>query len=201
MQAADPDKSLNAGLTGCAAIPSPSSPTVPHASSARGTQAPPTTSSGLDLGSSVHGGLVKYSRGLRQQRTTRWKCQASRDGQSRSATRQLPRPSITTPHQYVLTDSDARRDIPTTKHCTPFFTSPLCPSPCDYKRERRATTTRVRPTERTPFSRDLGSTPSPDQLVTTTKSTPSSGTRPLDTEHRVLLLGGPNQSKSRCLLC
>jgi hypothetical protein len=55
MQAAGPDKSLNAGLTGCAAIPSPSSPTLPHASSARGTQAPPTTSSGLDLGSSVAG--------------------------------------------------------------------------------------------------------------------------------------------------
>jgi hypothetical protein len=55
MQAADPDKSLNAGLTGCAAVPSPSSPTLPHTSSTRGTQAPPTTSSGLDLGSSVVG--------------------------------------------------------------------------------------------------------------------------------------------------
>jgi hypothetical protein len=53
MQAAGPDKSLNAGLTGCVAIPSSSSPTLPHASSARGTQALPTTSSGLDLGSSV----------------------------------------------------------------------------------------------------------------------------------------------------
>jgi hypothetical protein len=55
MQAAHPDKRLNAGLTGCAAITSPSSPTLPHAISARGTQAPPTTSSGLDLGSSVAG--------------------------------------------------------------------------------------------------------------------------------------------------
>jgi hypothetical protein len=43
MQAADPDKRLNAGLTGCAAIPSLSSPALPHASS------------GLDLGPSVTG--------------------------------------------------------------------------------------------------------------------------------------------------
>jgi hypothetical protein len=34
MQAAHPNKSLNAGLTSCAAITSPSSPTLPHASSA-----------------------------------------------------------------------------------------------------------------------------------------------------------------------
>jgi hypothetical protein len=32
-----------------------------------------------------------------------------------------------------------------------FFTSPLCPSPCDYKRERRATVTGVKPSkDRTP---------------------------------------------------
>jgi hypothetical protein len=53
MQAAHPDKSLNAGLTGCAAITSPSSPTLPHTSSARGTQAPSTTRTSLDLGSGV----------------------------------------------------------------------------------------------------------------------------------------------------
>jgi hypothetical protein len=76
-----------------------------------------------------------------------------------------------------------------------YLLSPLCPSPCDYKRERRATVTRVRPpTDRTPFSRDLGLTPSPDQLVTPTTCTPSSGTRQLNTGRRVLLLGGPNQS-------
>jgi hypothetical protein len=40
MQAARLEKSLNAGLTGCTTITSPSSPTLPHASSARGTQAP-----------------------------------------------------------------------------------------------------------------------------------------------------------------
>jgi hypothetical protein len=30
MQAARPDKSLNVGLTSCAAVTSPSSPTLPH---------------------------------------------------------------------------------------------------------------------------------------------------------------------------
>jgi hypothetical protein len=55
MQVAGPDKGLNAGLIGCVTIPSPSLLTLLHASSARGTQAPPTTSSSLDLGSSVAG--------------------------------------------------------------------------------------------------------------------------------------------------
>jgi hypothetical protein len=53
MQAARPDKRLNAGLTRCAAITSPSYPTLPHASSDRGTQAPSTTRNSLDLGSGV----------------------------------------------------------------------------------------------------------------------------------------------------
>jgi hypothetical protein len=57
MQAASPDKSLNAILTGCTTIPSTSTPTLPYASSARGTQAPPTTISSLDLGPSVVGKL------------------------------------------------------------------------------------------------------------------------------------------------
>jgi hypothetical protein len=55
MQAAGPEKSLNAGLPGCTAVPSTSSPTLPHASFALGTQAPPTTDSGLSLGLSVAG--------------------------------------------------------------------------------------------------------------------------------------------------
>jgi hypothetical protein len=55
MQAAGPDKNLNAGLPGCAAIPSQSFPTLPHASPARGTQAPSTTRSSLGLGSSMAG--------------------------------------------------------------------------------------------------------------------------------------------------
>jgi hypothetical protein len=53
MQTACPGRSLNAGLTGCAAITSPSSPTMPCASTARGTQAPSTTRTSLDLGSGM----------------------------------------------------------------------------------------------------------------------------------------------------
>jgi hypothetical protein len=53
MQAARLDKSLNVGLTSCTAITSPSSPTLPHASTARGTQAPSATRTSLDLGSGV----------------------------------------------------------------------------------------------------------------------------------------------------
>jgi hypothetical protein len=55
MQAAHPDKSLNASLTGCASITLPSSPTLPHVSSARGTRAPSTARTSLDLGSGVVG--------------------------------------------------------------------------------------------------------------------------------------------------
>jgi hypothetical protein len=55
MHASRFDKSLNAGLTGCAAITSPSLPTLPHASSARGTQAPSTMCTSQDLGSGVAG--------------------------------------------------------------------------------------------------------------------------------------------------
>jgi hypothetical protein len=53
MQGAHPNKSLNSSLTSCAAVASPSSPTLPYASSARGTLAPSTTSTSLDLGSGV----------------------------------------------------------------------------------------------------------------------------------------------------
>jgi hypothetical protein len=38
-------------------------------------------------------------------------------------------------------DSDVRRDVPAAKHYNSFFTFPLGPSPCDYKREMRATIT------------------------------------------------------------
>jgi hypothetical protein len=50
---AGPDMSLNAGLLYCTTITSPSSPTLLHTSSTQGTQAPPTTSSGLQLGLNV----------------------------------------------------------------------------------------------------------------------------------------------------
>jgi hypothetical protein len=67
MRAACPIISLNAGLIGCVAITSPSYPTLPHASSGRGTQAPSTTCK-----------LSKYSGRLRQAQTTRREGQASR---------------------------------------------------------------------------------------------------------------------------
>jgi hypothetical protein len=70
MQAAHLDKSLTAGVTSCAAIPSPSSLALPHASSAHGTQAPlyDAHEPRLKLG---RGGLVRYSGRLRQAQTTR----------------------------------------------------------------------------------------------------------------------------------
>jgi hypothetical protein len=55
MQAALPDQSLNVGLTGCTTMTLPSSPTLPYASSAQGTQAPSTTRTRLDLGSGIAG--------------------------------------------------------------------------------------------------------------------------------------------------
>jgi hypothetical protein len=54
-RAAGPDRSLNAALPSCAAVKSPSPPTLQHANSTQGTQAPPTTSSGLRLGLNVTG--------------------------------------------------------------------------------------------------------------------------------------------------
>jgi hypothetical protein len=105
MQAARPDKSLNAGLTSCAAITSPSPPTLPHVSSARGTQAPSTNvhEPRLRLGRGRQG---KCSGRLRQMQTTRRRSQASRNEQSNPATRRLPRQSITTQFQYAPTDND-----------------------------------------------------------------------------------------------
>jgi hypothetical protein len=52
-QVAGLDRSLNVGLLSCTAIPSVSSPTLPHASFSRGTQSPPTMSSNLRLGLNV----------------------------------------------------------------------------------------------------------------------------------------------------
>jgi hypothetical protein len=54
-RAVDPDRGLNTALLGYAAVKSPSSPTLQHTSSAQGTQAPPTTSSGLRLSLNVAG--------------------------------------------------------------------------------------------------------------------------------------------------
>jgi hypothetical protein len=53
MQAAYPGKSLNAGLIGCAAITSPSSPTLTHARLSPRHSSTSTKRTSLDLGSSV----------------------------------------------------------------------------------------------------------------------------------------------------
>jgi hypothetical protein len=53
--AAGPDKSLNVDLLSCVAVKSPSPLTLQQANSTRVTQAPPTMSSGLQLGLNVVG--------------------------------------------------------------------------------------------------------------------------------------------------
>jgi hypothetical protein len=143
MQAACPGKNLNAGLTGCVAITSPSSPTLPHArlSLRHSSTLYDAHKPRLRLG---RGKLGKYSGRLRQTQTTWGGGQASQSEQSNPATQRLPRQGIATWLQYNLTNSDVRRDVPAAKHCNSFY-FPLCPSPCDYKRETRATVTRVRP--------------------------------------------------------
>jgi hypothetical protein len=136
-------KSLNAGLTGCTAITSPSSPTLPHA------KLSPRHSSALYDSHKPRlrlerGKLGRYSGRLRRGQTTRGGGQASRSEQSSPATRRLPRQGIATWLQCTPTDNDVRQDVPAADHCNSFY-FPLCPSPCVYKRERRATVTRVRP--------------------------------------------------------
>jgi hypothetical protein len=54
-RAAGPDRSLYAALLSRTAIKSPSHPILQHASSTQGTQVPPTTSSGIQLGLNVAG--------------------------------------------------------------------------------------------------------------------------------------------------
>jgi hypothetical protein len=77
MQAAKPDKSLNAGLTGYAAITSPSSPTLPHAilSPRHSSTLYDVHKPRLRLG---RGKLGKHSGRLRQAQTTWGEGQASR---------------------------------------------------------------------------------------------------------------------------
>jgi hypothetical protein len=142
MQVTRPGKSLNAGLTSHAAITSPSSPTLPH------PRPNPRHSSTLydACGPRLRlgcGKLGKNSGRLRQAQTTRGGGQASWREQFNPATQRLPRQGITTQLRYAPTDSDVRRDVPATKHCNSFV-FPLVPLPLDYKRERRATVTRVR---------------------------------------------------------
>jgi hypothetical protein len=142
MQEARLAKSLNAGLTGCATITSPSSPSLPHArlnprhsSTFYNTHEPR-----LRLG---RGKLGKHSSRPRQAQATRREGQASRKEQSNPATRRFPRQGIVTRLQCTPTDDVIRQDVPAAKHCNSFL-PPLCPSPCDYKRERRVTVTGFR---------------------------------------------------------
>jgi hypothetical protein len=161
MQATRPGKSLNAGLTSSATITSPSSPTLPHA------RLNPRHSSTLY---DVRGPRLRLGRGklgnhsgrLRQAQTTQGEGQTSRREQFNSATRRLPRQGITTQLRYAPMDSDVRRNVPAAKHRNSFV-FPLVPLPLDYKRERRATVTRVRPSydQRTPPG-TWERTPSPD---------------------------------------
>jgi hypothetical protein len=143
IQAACPGKNLNAGLTGCAAITSPSSPSLPHAK-----LSPRHLSTLYDAHKPRlmlrRGKLSKYSGRPRQAQTTRGGGQASRSEQFNPATRRLPRQGTTTWLQCAPTDGDVRQDMPAAKQCISFL-FPLVPSPCDYKKERRATVTRVRP--------------------------------------------------------
>jgi hypothetical protein len=135
-----PDKSLNVGLTSRTTMTSPSSLTLPrarlnprHSSTLYDAHEPR-----LRLG---RGKLGKHSGRLRQAQTTRGEDQASRREQSNPA---ASRQGIATRLQCTPTDGGVRRDVPAAKHCNSFLL-PLVPSPCDYKRERRATVTRVRP--------------------------------------------------------
>jgi hypothetical protein len=95
MQAARPDKSLNAGLTSCAVVTSPSSPTLPHANSARGTQAPSTTRTSLDSGS----GVASQASARADQDKPKLLREVAKRPEVNSlspATRRLPRQGITT---------------------------------------------------------------------------------------------------------
>jgi hypothetical protein len=90
------------------------------------------------------GKLGKYSGRLRQAQTTRGEGQASRSKQSNPATRRPPykasRVGFNAPRRTAMYDGTCQ--LPST---VTLFYFPLCPSPCDYKRERRETVTRVRP--------------------------------------------------------
>jgi hypothetical protein len=127
MQTAFLGKNLDAGLTRCTAITSPSSPTLPHArlSPRHSSTLYDAHKPRLRLG---RGRLGKYSGRLRQAQTTRGEGQASRRKQSNPATWWLPRQGTATWLQCTPTDSDIRWDVPTAKHCNSFLL-PLVPLP------------------------------------------------------------------------
>jgi hypothetical protein len=127
------------------------------------------------------------------------KRQASQSEQPYPATQRPLRQHRATPLQCVLMDSDAREDIPAADTVA-LLLFPFLPFPLASIKWRGGQPSQGL-TNRTLILRDLGSTPSPDQFVTPTTNNPSTGTQQLDTRRRVLLLGGPNQYKSHCLLC
>jgi hypothetical protein len=133
MQTACLAKSLNVCLTGCAAITSPSSPTLPHArfSPRHSSTLYDARKRRLRLG---RGKLGKYLGRSGQAQNTQGKGQASRSEQSSSATWRLPRQGITTWLQCTMADSDVRRDVPAAKQCNSFFTSPCAPPLVTIKR-------------------------------------------------------------------
>jgi hypothetical protein len=120
-------KSLDAGMTSCAAITSPSSPALPHArlNPRHSITLYNTHEPRLRLG---RGKLGKHSGRLRQAQSTRGEGQASRKEQPNLATRRLPRQGIATRLQCTPTDSDVRRDVPAAKNCNSFL-FPLVPLP------------------------------------------------------------------------
>jgi hypothetical protein len=143
MQATCPSRSLNASLTSRASITSPSTSTLPHAKLSPRHSSTLYDVRGLRL-RLTRGKSSKYSGRLRLDQTTRGEGQVSRSEQPDPATRRLPRQDNKTKLQCSLTDDDVRRDVPVVRHCS-SFSFPLCPSPCDYKRERRANVIRVIP--------------------------------------------------------
>jgi hypothetical protein len=196
-RAAGPDRSLNAALHSHATIKSPSRPALQHTSSTRGTQVTPTTSSCLRLGLNVAGSSCARMDWVAPKLLEGSAMRPEVNNHAR------PRSDLYDKHsaaslQCALTDSDTREDITATRHYNssfiPFFPFPLASI------KRRGGQPSQRLTNRTLVLRDLGSTPSPDQFVTPTTNNLSTGARQLDTGRRVLLIRGPNQYKSYCLL-
>jgi hypothetical protein len=142
MQATCRGKSLNASLTSRTTITSPSSPALPHAklNLRRSSTLYDTRGPRLRLG---RGRLGKHSGRPRQTQTTREK--VKRPGRN-SPTRprggfpdKASQLSFNAPWRTAMCDGTYQLPSIVT-----HFYFPLCPSPCDYKRERRATITRVR---------------------------------------------------------
>jgi hypothetical protein len=102
MQETCPGKSLNAGLTSCATITSPSSPTLPHArlNSRHSSTLYDAHEPRLRLG---RGKLGKHSDKPRQTQSTRGEGQASQREQSHPATWRLPRQGTATRLQRTPT--------------------------------------------------------------------------------------------------